>query len=479
MTPDFAGRRVGVAGLGLSGRAAAAALAPLGAELVLADDAPGAPGAVAPAQVAVEGLDLLVVSPGWPPTSPLLARARAAGVPIWSEVELAWRLRANPEAAWLAVTGTNGKTTVTQMLESILRASGVRAGAAGNVGAPLVAAVADPAVEAFAVELSSFQLHHTYSMRPQAAAILNLAPDHLDWHGSFEAYAAAKGRIYQGARRALVFNSAAPATRRLAEAALGAGAAAPGAQLVGFTLSAPRAGEVGVAGGWLADRAFYARGRRHARPLAPLDDLAHLAGPGGRLAPHTVANALAAAALALAAGLGGEAGAGGIGQGLRRFEAGAHRLETVAEVGGARYVDDSKATNAHAAAAALEAFAPGSVVWIAGGLAKGARFEDLAARRADRLKAAVLIGRDRRPLAEALAAAAPVVPVVEIADGPGVMARAVAQAAALAGPGDAVLLAPASASMDQFASYAERGQAFRQAAEALARAAGGAAGVAR
>jgi UDP-N-acetylmuramoylalanine--D-glutamate ligase len=558
---NFDGKRVAVAGLGVSGLAAASALAPLGAELTLVDDAqtvppigagapsagsgragrdlggPNSPGetgwaaepggsdapqilrrqwpaegaVVASDEVAVEELDLVVASPGWSPASPLLARARAAGKPIWSEVELAWRLRANPEAAWLVVTGTNGKTTTVQMLESILAAQGRRVRAAGNLGDPLVTAVADPTVEVFAVELSSFQLHHTYSMEPLAGAVLNIAPDHLDWHASYEEYQRDKGRALAQAQRAAVYNAADPATRVLAEAA--ACAAANGASPhygrggvvgpVGFTLGAPGPGQVGLAGGWLADRAFHSRGRRHARELASVDDLAHLAGPGGRLAPHVVANALAAAALALAVADVDQArgGVDGIGQGLRDFKPGAHRLAQVAEVGGARYVDDSKATNAHAADAALAGFAPGSVVWIAGGLAKGARFEELVARRADRLKAAVLIGRDRSALVEALAKRAPDVPVVEVdgggpvlaaggaslddgvdpggggpghgagvsADGETVMRRAVQTAARLARPGDVVLLAPASASMDQFASYAERGDAFARAVAALAR----------
>ncbi|MDR1117797.1 MAG: UDP-N-acetylmuramoyl-L-alanine--D-glutamate ligase, partial [Bifidobacteriaceae bacterium] len=369
----------------MSGRAAAAALAPLGAELALYDAAPAARGifsAAGDAGVAASGgwggwtpdqakavaaaangvvldpaapavppadLDLLVVSPGWAPDAPLLAGARAAGVPIWSEVELAWRLRANPDAPWLAVTGTNGKTTAVGMLEAILLASGRRARAAGNVGAPLVTAVQDPEVEVFAVELSSFQLHHTHSMRAQAAAILNIAPDHLDWHGSLEAYAAAKGKIYAGARSAAVYNAADPLAKELAARA--------GAPPVGFTLGAPRLGEVGVIESRLADRAFHGRRRRHALDIASLEDVAR---PwGGRLPPHLAANALAATALALAYG----AGADGIGQGLRSFTPGAHRGEAVGEAGGVRFADDSKATNAHAAAAALGGFAPASVVW--------------------------------------------------------------------------------------------------------------------
>jgi UDP-N-acetylmuramoylalanine--D-glutamate ligase len=490
------------------GGAVSRRIAPRGA--VLEQVAAG--GVVRPDQVDVAGLDVLVVSPGWAPHAPLLVRARAAGVPIWSEVELAWRLRANPAATWLVITGTNGKTTTVQMLEAILRAAGRRAQAAGNVGTPLIQAVADPTIEVFAVELSSFQLHHSYSLRPLAAAVLNIAPDHLDWHGSMEAYTQAKGRALAGASRAVIYNAADPAARRLAEQA----EVARGVRRVGFTLAAPLAGQVGLADGFLVDRAFYERGRRGALELASLEDLMHLAAPSGRLAPHVVEDGLAAAALALAA----EVGSDGIGSGLRAYRPGAHRLTEVVEVQGVRFVDDSKATNAHAAAASLAGFAPGSVVWLAGGLAKGARFDDLVARRADRLKAAVLIGRDQTALAEALARHAPEIPVVTVPDlspvddaaqpvpaatpssagvlpgagpvpaatpgsagvlpgagagpasramsGRSVMDRAVAQAARLAASGDVVLLAPASASMDQFKSYAERGDLFAEAARRLA-----------
>ncbi|MDR2378325.1 MAG: UDP-N-acetylmuramoyl-L-alanine--D-glutamate ligase [Bifidobacteriaceae bacterium] len=455
---NFEGRRVAVAGLGLSGRAAARALEPTGARLTLIDDVVEA--ASRPAEVDLAALDLLVVSPGWPPESPLLRAARAAAVPIWSEVELAWQLRANPAAQWLALTGTNGKTTTVSMLGAMLTAGGARAQVVGNVGDPLVGAVLKPETEVFAVELSSFQLAHTYSIRPLAAALLNVAPDHLDWHGSYEAYLAAKGRIFRGVQDALVHNAEDLGAVALARAADADG----GARSVGFVLRAPRLGQLGVVDGLLVDRAFSKRRRRHAEAVASFDDLAHLAGADGRLAPHLAADALAAAALALAYGTEPAA----IGAALRGFELGGHRLAEVGTVGGVRFVDDSKATNAHAAAAALGAFAPGSVVWIAGGLAKGARFESLVAARADRLKAAVLIGLDPGRLAEALAAKAPGVPVVAVAPGPAVMARAVAAARSLAAPGDVVLLAPASASMDQFESYAERGRRFAAAVAELA-----------
>lgn len=465
------GARVVLAGLGVSGRAARDVLVGLGADVVALDDR--APDAQDPAAFlagdGLAGAALVLASPGWRPDHPLLVAARAAGVPVWSEVELAWRLRVDRAdgsgpAPWLAVTGTNGKTTTVEMLAAVLAAAGRTTAAVGNVGTPVVLAATDPAMDVLAVELSSFQLHHTTSMAAQAAAVLNVAADHLDWHGSLEAYAADKGRIYQGVEVACVYNSADPTTEHLVREA----DVADGAVAVGFTLGAPGVGQVGLVDHVLVDRGFAALRHTHAAELATFDDLAHLAGPDG-LAPHVVQDALAAAALALAHGVPPEA----VGAGLRSYRPGAHRIATVAEVDGVRWVDDSKATNAHAAAASLAAFAPGSVVWLAGGLAKGATFDELVAARADRLHAVVLIGVDAAPLADALARHAPHVPVerVDPGDTGTVMTRAVDAARRLAAdrraPGTTVLLAPACASMDQFASYAERGEAFAAAVRAL------------
>ncbi|MDR1824955.1 MAG: UDP-N-acetylmuramoyl-L-alanine--D-glutamate ligase [Bifidobacteriaceae bacterium] len=456
-----------VAGLGASGRAARAALEARGVKVSPVDDAAGSPGvehladAVRPGDVDLAGVDLVVASPGWAPGSDFLTRLTAAGLPIWSEVELAWQLRARPDAPWLVLTGTNGKTTTVEMLAAMLAAGGVSAVAAGNVGHPLVDAVQDAAVDVFACELSSFQLHYTHSMAPLAAAVLNVAPDHLDWHGGPEAYAADKARIYERTVRACVYNVADSLTEDMVREA----DVAEGAIAVGFTLGAPRLGEVGLVDGLLVDRAYHERRYREALPFASIDDLAHLAGADGRLAPHIVANALAAAALALAYGTPPDA----IGRALRGFTLGAHRLAVVPTSDGVTWVDDSKATNAHAAGAALGSFGPGRVIWIAGGLAKGARFEDLVRIYRDRLKAAILIGVDHHEWSEALARHAAGVPVYEPSPGQtgNVMTSAVRQAAALAQPGDVVLLAPAAASMDQFTNYAERGDAFAAAVRSL------------
>ena len=469
------GARVLVAGLGLSGRASVQVLQRLGARVRTFDDRAG----VADEHEVAELLsrdrlaetDLVVTSPGLQPRHPLLAAALDRGLPVWSEVELAWRLRVSRSdgggpAPWLVVTGTNGKTTTVGMLESILRAGGERAVAAGNVGNPLVLAATDPTNDVLAVELSSFQLHFTGTMAAQAAAVLNVAADHLDWHGSMEAYAADKGRVFDGVERACVYSVADPVTRQLVEDA----DVLDGALAVGFTLGVPSVGQVGVVEDVLVDRGFARLRHTHAQELATLDDLAQLAGPDGQVPPHVVSNALAAAALALAHGVEPAA----VRDGLRHFAPGAHRIVTVAQRGSVAWIDDSKATNAHAAAASLAAFPAESVVWIAGGLAKGATFDELVQQRRDRLRAVVLIGDDRAPLRDALTRHAPQVPVVEViaGDTEPVMTRAVQTAERLAAQAPAgtpvnVLLAPACASMDQFTSYAERGDAFAAAVRGL------------
>ncbi|KAB2807592.1 UDP-N-acetylmuramoyl-L-alanine--D-glutamate ligase [Pimelobacter simplex] len=470
-TDSWEGVRAVVAGFGTSGAAAVDNLLHLGASVhALAESAhprileraellevlgatieihAGATDAL-PAEA-----DLLVVSPGFRPDAPLLAAARERGIPVWGEVELAWRLRdpAHP-APWLCVTGTNGKTTTVQMLDSILRAAGLRSVAAGNVGLPLTEAVMDPEpYDVIAVELSSFQLHYTDTMAAESAVVLNVAEDHLDWYDGptgMDDYARDKGRIFQNVARACVYNVADPVTEDLVREA----DVIEGARAIGFTLGTPAVGMLGVVEDILVDRAFIEQRDTSAAELCTLDDLASSA-------PHFVANALAAAALARAHGVSQAA----VRDGLRAFRPDGHRIAVVAEHDAVTWVDDSKATNPHAAASSLAAFAP--VVWVAGGLAKGAHFDDLVSATADRLRAVVLIGRDRQVIADALSRHAPDVPVFQVetpetggAVGDDLMRRVVATAAEVAQPGDTVLLAPGCASMDQFTDYAARGDAF-------------------
>ncbi len=460
-------KNITVAGLGVSGISAARALAGLGASVTVVDggDSEGHRARAAElgdlgisvrlgdAETLPEGTDLVVTSPGWKPDSPLFAAAAKAGVDVVGDVEIAWRLRGENAAPWLAITGTNGKTTTTQMLASILKAAGLRTAAVGNIGTPIIDVVLDEgAYDVLAVELSSYQLHWAPSLRVHSGAVLNLAPDHLDWHGSMQAYAADKGRIYEGNTVACVYNVADPATEKLVEDA----DVEEGCRAIGFTLGAPGPSMLGVVDGILVDRAFVENRQKNAQELAEVKDVTPPA-------PHNIANALAAAALARAFGVEPRA----VRDGLRNFRPDAHRVAYVDEVGSVTYIDDSKATNTHAAEASLAAFEP--VVWIAGGLAKGATFDELVQKSAKGLRGAVLIGADRALIAEALARHAPEVPVVDLdRTDTGAMLAAVREAAALAEPGDTVLLAPACASMDMFANYNKRGDAFADAVRELA-----------
>ncbi|MFI1795962.1 UDP-N-acetylmuramoyl-L-alanine--D-glutamate ligase [Streptomyces sp. NPDC020379] len=471
MTPapnstDWTGKHITVAGLGVSGVSAARALAGLGARVTVVDggdsealreraaelEARGITVRLADAATLPEGTALVVTSPGWKPDSPLFAAAAAAGVDVVGDVEIAWRLRGEDAAPWLAVTGTNGKTTTVQMLASILEAAGLRTAAVGNIGTPIIDVVlSEEPYDVLAVELSSYQLHWAPSVRAHSAAVLNLAPDHLDWHGSMQAYAADKGRVYEGNRIACVYNVADPRTEQLVLEA----DVEEGCRAIGFTLGPPGLSMLGVVDGILVDRAFVADRQKNAQELAEVSDIKPAA-------PHNIANALAAAALARAFGVEPAA----VRDGLRAFRPDAHRIAHVADVDGVAYVDDSKATNTHAAQASLAAY--GSIVWIAGGLAKGATFDDLVAGAAERLRGVVLIGADRALIAQALARHAPDVPVVDLdRTDTGAMAAAVQEAARLAGPGDTVLMAPACASMDMFVNYNKRGEAFAEAVRAL------------
>ena len=469
-----------VAGLGTSGFAAADGLLDLGAQVVVLDesDSPAntekatvlemldaavrlGPGATAtlPAEA-----DLVVTSPGWRPSAPLLAQAALRGIPVWGEVELAWRMSLpDRQVPWLAVTGTNGKTTTVGMLESMLTAAGLRTSAVGNVGRPIVEAVLDEvSYDVLAVELSSFQLHWTNSLSLHSAAVLNLAPDHLEWYADaagwppgvtdpMGAYAADKARIYSRVRNSCVYNVADPATEQMVEDA----EVAEGARAIGFTLGIPGPSMLGVVDDLLVDRAFIPQRRDSAVELAKLADVVPYA-------PHNVENALAAAALARSFGVPPTA----VARGLQRLRIGDHRIQTVAEVGGVRYVDDSKATNPHAAAASLAAF--DHVVWIAGGQAKGTSFDDLVAQVAPKLRAALVLGVDRQVIADALARHAPEVPVKVLDTGDhGAMEQAVEWAASRAEPGDVVLLAPGCASKDMYTDYAARGDAFAAAVARL------------
>ena len=468
-TDDWSGVRAVVAGFGRSGYAAADTLQQLGASVVVLDEGdrlrfgektdvletlgvemrlgPGSTDALP------DDVDLVVTSPGWRPSTPLLLQAAERGVPVWGEVELAWRLRRPDDAPWLLVTGTNGKTTTVQMTHAILEAEGLRSAAVGNVGRPVVEAVMDPdPYDVLAVELSSFQLHWSSSLSPQASVVLNVADDHLDWHGGFDEYAAAKGKAYARTQVACVYNVQDATTEALVEDA----EVVEGCRAIGFTLGVPAPSMVGLVEDVLADRAFVKERISNAAELGHLGDL------GENPPPHLVANALAASALARAHGVSPRA----VRDGLRGFRLDAHRSAEVATIDSVRYVDDSKATNPHAALAAL--LGVDRAVWIAGGLTKGASFDALVEKARDQLRAVVLIGVDQTAIAEALARHAPDVPVTHVdSSHTDPMSHAVTTAAGLASPGDTVLLAPGCASMDQFVDYADRGDRFTAAVRLL------------
>ena len=455
-----------VAGSGVTGAACVEALLSVGADVSVLDRTSGpalerlrdAGAAVIlgdePPPPVWDDLDDLIVSPGFAPHTPVVRAAVAAGKPVYSEPELAWRLRGRGAAPWLALTGTNGKTTTVTMLAAMLSAAGLRSAALGNIGEPLVRGALSGAYDVIAVELSSFQLHWSSTMAPQVGAWLNLAEDHLEWHLTMSHYADAKTEIWRSAGNGHGFPGAGIAIGNLDDDFVRTRLDDVPGRVIGFTLGAPsRPDTFGVVDGHLVGRLD---------DQAPEEIIeASQVRPAGA---HNVANALAAAAMARAYGVPTAA----IRSGLQEYVPEPHRNAPVATVAGVTYVDDSKATNPHAAHASLTAYP--RVVWVAGGQLKGVDVDALVASVADRLVGAVLLGVDRAEIAEALRRHAPSIPVVDVArTDDGAMAEVVAAAASLGRAGDTVLLAPAAASKDMFVSYGHRGDAFAAAVNALRR----------
>lgn len=428
-------RRALVVGLARSGRAAALLLARRGWDVVGIDsgeaDAPELVAAGvevrAPFADPVPGVDLVVKSPGVPAEAVPVAAARAAGVPVWSEIELAARELPNPI---IGITGTNGKTTTTELTAHLLREGGFSAVACGNQGTPLAGLVDEVATDVWlVVECSSFQLEDAHEFHPTGAVLLNIAPDHLDRHGDLASYEQAKLRLF---RRQEVGDLA----------LVPRGMTPPGAGTVCHLDEGepgPDAAAWTVGGLHLAGRGFVIDWDQ-----VPLR---------GR---HNRQNVMAAAALALHAGV----GAGDIASGLMSFPGVPHRLEVVGEVGGVRYLNDSKATNPEATMAALDAY-PAGVHLILGGRAKGTPFGPLAAAAKGAVVRAYLIGEAAGEIGPALDAEGIAYERCGTLDG------AVARAAAAASPGQVVLLSPACASFDQFTGFEHRGEAFRAAVVAL------------
>jgi UDP-N-acetylmuramoylalanine--D-glutamate ligase len=392
-------KRVLVLGLARSGEAARAAVEARGVEVVGADRKLGNDEDAA----VLAGVDVLVKSPGVPGEATLVQAARDRGIPVWSEIELGYRLLENP---LVAVTGTNGKTTTAELLGRMLGAP-----VAGNVGRPLTGLVGVvPPGELVVCEVSSFQLEDVHELRPRVAVLLNLDPDHLDRHGTFEAYRAAKLRLFEN-------------------------------QVADDTAVVPRG--FGPVPGAATRVEFDAGDPLPAEPQIP--------------GAHNRENAAAAVAAARALGLDDET----LAEALRSFPGVAHRLELVAEVGGVRYVNDSKATNTAAVRRALRAYEP-PIHLILGGKPKGEAYDELAREIAEsRVAVAYLIGAAADDLAQAL----------EYENVPYLLSvtleRAVAEAASAARPGEIVLLSPACASYDQFTDFEHRGEEFRRLAENL------------
>ena len=452
MAINLSGESVLILGAGVTGIAVARSLSAKGASILFADDqVESIEGfkVLKSDQIEVDGFSFIVISPGWKESHPLIVKATAAGIRLVNEIDLAWSFRAElvPGQKWIALTGTNGKTTTVEMAAAMLRAGGVSALACGNVGMTVIESVeSSEKYEVLVLELSSFQLHWLREASFVAAAILNIAEDHLDWHGSFAEYARVKGSILDRTSTG-IFNSA--DLEVVNQAAHWQG------RKVFFSLDTPAPGEIGVVEDLLVDRAFVSD-PQEAAMLAEVIDVKPTV-------PHNVANALAAAGLVRALGVIPEA----VRSALQNFSLGRHRIEEVANANGVSWVNDSKATNPHATAASLNSAL--SSIWIAGGLAKGSEMQELITKCKSRIKVAILIGADRELIARELRSQAPEIEIVYI-DAPSTYQRggtdnslmeAVVKAAAeRANPADRVLLAPACASMDQFISYSDRGDRF-------------------
>ncbi|MDO5746353.1 MAG: UDP-N-acetylmuramoyl-L-alanine--D-glutamate ligase [Actinomycetaceae bacterium] len=463
-----------VVGLGTSGLAAAKALTRVGAHVIGIEENHQAfrtaklqgvnarcanPEQMAQIITNEPSIDYVVISPGIPSHHPVFDAARIRGVELIGEVELAWRLQQESEhhdIPWLCVTGTNGKTTTVGLAVSMARAAGLNAVAVGNIGKPVVEAIGQAHADVFVVELSSFQLHTVTTMAPTASICLNIAEDHLDWHGSSLAYARDKAQIYERTQKFCIYNKEEPATVRMVEDA----EVVEGARAVGIRLGIPAISEIGIVDDVIVDRAFIEDRERQAEELATFDDLVHL----GQPLPALLIDILAAAALVRALDVAPSA----ISQGIRDFRMAAHRRALVGQARDLTWIDDSKATNTHAAYSSLKNMPKKSVIWIVGGDAKDQDFHQLVTDVAPIVRGAVVIGKDQTALRHAFEQCAPDIPRVHIRPlDPDetletLMTEVVHEAVALSVPGNTVILAPACASWDQFDNYAQRGDLFAQ-----------------
>ena len=411
---------------------------------------------------------LIITSPGFSPSASILKSAAKSKVPIWSDVELAWQLDISgyygrAPRKWLIVTGTNGKTTTALLLQSMLLANGLKSQICGNIGRPVLS-VLNQSVDFLVVELSSFQLHWTYSIQPQAGLILNISEDHLDWHSSMMCYAADKIKVLDGKVAIVILeNEITAKLLSISQANI----------RIGCQLSKPKKGELGISSRKIIDKAF-------CNNLKIIDtNLIKLTGTAGLL------NALAATALARSIGVSSES----ISSALISFKKTRHRVELICEFNHVQYFNDSKATNPHAAQTSIRMFK--SVVWIAGGLLKNTLVDKLIFNVCSYISGVILIGKDSSGFLKSLSKHAPNIPIIliiteknfsiskevelsgnsvsyidkklETSISDAVMLSVVKSANKLTSEGDVVLLAPAAASLDQFNNYAHRGDAFAKA----------------
>ena len=443
-TSSLRGAQCIVFGAGVTGAPTISFLRKSGAEVYAVDEKLSADGVLNSLDsINLSKISFAVVSPGWRIDNPLITAVREAGIELMSEIDLAWRVKQvfAPDQRWLALTGTNGKTTAVQMAEAMMVESGIQAIACGNVGFTAIEAVTNSKAQVLMLELSSFQLEWSEEAEFESVAILNIAEDHIDWHQNFDNYAKAKFKIAERAKTVILNSHDAEIVNRAKNLPH---------QVIWFSLNTPAPHQIGLVENLVVDRAFISD---EAEALFELSDVTPAV-------PHNVLNAMAAAGLARSIG----AQADAIATALRNFKLDHHRLEVVAQRDGITWIDDSKATNPHAAIAALQSQL--SAIWIAGGLAKGAAMDELIQRCKDRIKVAILVGQDAPIIEAALRKYAPEIQIALI--DPGLkgfeaMQRAVALAHMQAKSGDTVLLAPACASMDQFKNYAERGDLFAKA----------------
>ena len=450
MQPSFLNKKLLILGAGVTGLACAKTLKGMGAQITFADDAVQSVDRFVIHNshgVTSADYDAVIVSPGWKESHPLIQSAKSAGIPLLNEIDIAWSLKKSGQR-WIALTGTNGKTTTVEMTAAALRKCGIKAVACGNVGHTVIESIFED-YEVLVLELSSFQIHWLREAEFESVAILNIADDHVDWHGSFEEYARVKISLLERSEVGILNADDGEVVTRSAHWR---------GRKVFYSLDTPAPGEMGVVEELLIDRAFVSD-PQEASMVAELKDVQPSV-------PHNISNALAASALALSIGGKHEK----IQEAMREFKLGQHRIQTLLVKDGITWIDDSKATNPHAASASVMSAL--SVIWIAGGLAKGADFEQLISRAKSRIKVAILIGEDANLIKRELEKQAPHIEVVEIAqpddyliagESNSLMESIVAAAAKRAVSGDTVLLAPACASMDQFISYADRGNRFADA----------------